>query len=171
MRRRSAGSSDEPPSISSLYPRMMDSRLLKSCAIPPASWPTASSFCAWRSISSERESASLVWACSTSAWANRTPPRFILNARNQINPANRTTWLITIEAITSRMFPIRLLAFKNSAPKTMGITTAAGINLRDSHAPAPLLVTMPIHPASGRQHKTEDASTRNPIPVCNAIEV
>ena len=28
------------------------SRLLKSCATPPASWPTASIFCAWRSCSS-----------------------------------------------------------------------------------------------------------------------
>ena len=34
------------------------SRLLKSCAIPPASWPTASIFCAWRSCSSLRRSAS-----------------------------------------------------------------------------------------------------------------
>ena len=28
--------------------RMMVSRLLKSCATPPVSWPTASIFCAWR---------------------------------------------------------------------------------------------------------------------------
>ena len=28
------------------------SRLLKSCAMPPVSWPTASIFCAWRSASS-----------------------------------------------------------------------------------------------------------------------
>ncbi|KRC17935.1 hypothetical protein ASE31_28480 [Acidovorax sp. Root217] len=32
------------------------SRLLKSCAMPPVSWPTASIFCAWRSASSCRRS-------------------------------------------------------------------------------------------------------------------
>ena len=30
------------------------SRLLKSCATPPVSWPTASIFCAWRSSCSSR---------------------------------------------------------------------------------------------------------------------
>ena len=38
--------------ISSRLPEMPASRLLKSCAMPPVSWPTASIFCAWRSCSS-----------------------------------------------------------------------------------------------------------------------
>ena len=38
--------------ISSRLPMMPASRLLKSCARPPVSWPTASIFCAWRSASS-----------------------------------------------------------------------------------------------------------------------
>ena len=33
-------------------PRITVSRLLKSCAMPPVSWPIASIFCAWRSASS-----------------------------------------------------------------------------------------------------------------------
>ena len=45
---------DSPSIISSLKPRMTVSTLLKSCATPPASCPTASSFCAWRSCSSSR---------------------------------------------------------------------------------------------------------------------
>jgi hypothetical protein len=44
---RSARSSSE-------YPLMMLSRLLKSWAIPPARWPTASIFWAWRNCSSSR---------------------------------------------------------------------------------------------------------------------
>ena len=35
-------------------PRMAVSRLLKSCATPPASCPTASIFCAWRNCASRR---------------------------------------------------------------------------------------------------------------------
>ena len=34
----------------SVKPRIAVSRLLKSCATPPASWPTASIFCAWRNV-------------------------------------------------------------------------------------------------------------------------
>ena len=34
-------------------PVMPCSRLLKSCAMPPVSWPTASIFCAWRNCSSK----------------------------------------------------------------------------------------------------------------------
>ena len=34
--------------MTSAYPLMTISRLLKSCATPPASRPTASIFCAWR---------------------------------------------------------------------------------------------------------------------------
>ena len=37
---------------SSRLPLMPVSRLLKSCAMPPVSWPTASIFCDWRSASS-----------------------------------------------------------------------------------------------------------------------
>ena len=36
----------------SILPVMTVSRLLKSCAMPPVSWPIASIFCAWRSRSS-----------------------------------------------------------------------------------------------------------------------
>src|ERR1700733_12291648 len=39
-------------SNTSVYPLITISRLLKSCATPPASLPTASIFCAWRSCSS-----------------------------------------------------------------------------------------------------------------------
>ena len=38
--------------ISSSEPEMPASRLLKSCAKPPVSWPTASIFCDWRKASS-----------------------------------------------------------------------------------------------------------------------
>lgn len=38
--------------ISSSAPEIPASRLLKSCARPPVSWPTASIFCDWRSCSS-----------------------------------------------------------------------------------------------------------------------
>ncbi len=38
--------------VSSLKPMIIWSRLLNSCATPPANWPTASSFCAWRSFAS-----------------------------------------------------------------------------------------------------------------------
>ena len=47
----------------SRLPMMMVSRLLKSCATPPVSWPIASIFCAWRSASSTR-SRSSIWAMS-----------------------------------------------------------------------------------------------------------
>jgi len=57
---RSAESGGSSPAISSVVARMVVSRLLKSCAMPPASWPTASIFCAcrrrwssaWRSLRS-----------------------------------------------------------------------------------------------------------------------
>ena len=39
-------------SARSMLPMMTVSRLLKSCAMPPVSWPTASIFCAWRSACS-----------------------------------------------------------------------------------------------------------------------
>src|SRR5205085_2580209 len=41
-------------SSSSRLPRMTANRLLKSCASPEASWPTASSFCDWTSAASAR---------------------------------------------------------------------------------------------------------------------
>ncbi len=44
--------------ISSRLPEMPASRLLKSCASPPVSWPTASIFCDWRSASSTRSRSS-----------------------------------------------------------------------------------------------------------------
>ncbi len=44
--------------IMSRPPSTMVRRLLKSCATPPVSWPTASIFCAWRSDSSARLRAS-----------------------------------------------------------------------------------------------------------------
>jgi len=36
------------------FPRNMARMLLKSCAMPPANVPSASSFCAWRSCASSR---------------------------------------------------------------------------------------------------------------------
>jgi hypothetical protein len=49
--RFSRGSSTRE-AISSSPPMIGVSRLLKSWAMPPVSWPTASIFCAWRSASS-----------------------------------------------------------------------------------------------------------------------
>ena len=70
-----------------LQPRLLDargdissppmtgvSRLLKSWAMPPVSWPTASIFCAWRSASSAR-SRSPTSACSRSSAALRSAVR------------------------------------------------------------------------------------------------
>ena len=42
----------------SIEPMMAVSMLLKSCAIPPVSWPIASIFCEWRSASSAWRNAS-----------------------------------------------------------------------------------------------------------------
>ncbi len=50
--------------IVSRPPRMTVSRLLKSCATPPVSWPTASIFCDWRSRSSALRRAS---CCASSS--------------------------------------------------------------------------------------------------------
>ncbi len=47
---------------------MMASRLLKSCATPPASWPTTSIFWAWRSRSSLTRSAFSVALRSSTIW-------------------------------------------------------------------------------------------------------
>src|SRR5207237_356647 len=53
-------------SKSCVLPRMAVSRLLKSCAMPPASWPTASIFWDCRNCSSR-------WRCSlTSRWVPQT---------------------------------------------------------------------------------------------------
>jgi len=41
-------------SSNSRLPRITARRLLKSCASPEASWPTASSFCDWTSAASAR---------------------------------------------------------------------------------------------------------------------
>ena len=46
------------------------SRLLKSCAMPPVSWPIASIFCDWRSISSARRRSAMSRSTSTT----RKPP-------------------------------------------------------------------------------------------------
>ena len=43
-----------PDCIRSILPSTTVSRLLKSCATPPVSWPTASIRCAWRSAASAR---------------------------------------------------------------------------------------------------------------------
>ena len=56
----------------SRLPMMIVSKLLKSCATPPVSWPTASTFCDWRnrySISSRSEISvsSRAWDCERSA--------------------------------------------------------------------------------------------------------
>ena len=45
------------------------SRLLKSCAMPPVSWPTASIFCDWRSASSVSISA---WV-RAATWDSSSP--------------------------------------------------------------------------------------------------
>ena len=53
-RPRTGSPAGMPPSSTSLYPMMTVSRLLKSWATPPASWPTASIFWACRNCSSSR---------------------------------------------------------------------------------------------------------------------
>ena len=63
-RRRRAGPARMRVAISSRLPEMPASRLLKSCARPPVSWPTASIFWLWRSASSAWARAA---ACSFSA--------------------------------------------------------------------------------------------------------
>ena len=50
----------------SRQPVMAANRLLKSCASPPVSWPSASIFCAWKGCSRER---------SSSSWASRRSVR------------------------------------------------------------------------------------------------
>ena len=50
--RRRGSSGGRPRRSSSPWPMMTISRLLKSCAMPPARRPTASIFCDWRSCSS-----------------------------------------------------------------------------------------------------------------------
>ncbi len=56
--RRSVGRpSGQRSAASRALPMMTVSRLLKSCATPPVSWPTASIFCAWRSCASASRSA------------------------------------------------------------------------------------------------------------------
>ena len=40
----------KPFSINPILPRITVSRLLKSCATPDVSWPTASSRCIWRRV-------------------------------------------------------------------------------------------------------------------------
>ena len=65
-RARSSNSAAVPASSagdrsSSAFPRMTVSRLLKSCAIPPASRPTASIFWPWRRCSSSRLRSVMSW--------------------------------------------------------------------------------------------------------------
>ena len=45
-------------SARSRLPMIAESRLLKSCATPPVSWPIASIFCEWKKASCDRSSAS-----------------------------------------------------------------------------------------------------------------
>ena len=59
------------PAIISLLASTTVSRLLRSWAMPPVSWPTASIFCAWRSCSSSRRRSEM---SRTMAW-NRPSPR------------------------------------------------------------------------------------------------
>ncbi len=49
---RNSGSEAACSAAISRLPMMMPSRLLKSCATPPVSWPTASIFTAWRNCAS-----------------------------------------------------------------------------------------------------------------------
>ena len=59
---------------------MIASKLLKSCATPPASWPTTCIFCAWRRRSSlapraisVRRRSSTIWIV---AWSSRSENGF-----------------------------------------------------------------------------------------------
>ena len=65
-------------SSSWVEPRMAVSRLLKSWAMPPASCPTASIFCDWRSCSSS-------WRWAVTSWAR------IRRARRPANSSGRVT--------------------------------------------------------------------------------
>ena len=58
----------------SMLPRMTVSMLLKSCAMPPDSRPTASIFCAWRSACSVA-SRRLTSCCSRSVRRSAMKPR------------------------------------------------------------------------------------------------
>ena len=64
-----------------MYPMMLVSRLLKSCAMPPVSCPTTSIFCAWRKRASDARRACAAAARSNSA-LTRTEKIFSTDSMN-----------------------------------------------------------------------------------------
>ena len=72
------------------------SRLLKSCATPPVSWPTASIFCAWRSDSSA------FWRASFSASSSRVRS---LTASSSVSVKFRICTSARLGSVTSRLTP------------------------------------------------------------------
>ena len=72
------------------------SRLLKSCATPPVSWPIASTFCDWRSCASTRSrsaicSVSRSLACAAARCARRPARSSIALARCSASSPRRTS--------------------------------------------------------------------------------
>ena len=68
------------------------SRLLKSWAMPPASRPTASIFCDWRSCSSSRRRSSSAWRRSvTSRNITAIIPGAVWNAWTSYVPRERSS--------------------------------------------------------------------------------
>ena len=78
------GAGRQPRRARSMPPTTTASILLKSWAMPPVSWPTASIFWTWRSCASaaSRSSASAfsAWLASHSSWVRSAPPARALGA-------------------------------------------------------------------------------------------
>ncbi|MNO92191.1 hypothetical protein D3C76_837580 [compost metagenome] len=71
-------------------PMITVSRLLKSCATPPVSWPSDSIFCDW--ISSLRARSSSSWALSLSVMSR------VILAKPSSSPLSSRTWSMTMLA-------------------------------------------------------------------------
>ena len=76
-------------------PEMPASRLLKSCARPPVSWPTASIFCAWRSASSVFSSSEVRSVTRCSSWSFRVRSMAMARSRSASTARRSSTSIST----------------------------------------------------------------------------
>ncbi|GJE03432.1 hypothetical protein GMJLKIPL_5387 [Methylobacterium isbiliense] len=102
----------------SRLPTMTPSRLLKSCATPPVSWPIASIFCDCRSIAS---------ACSRSATArrraSRASSRSAMRARSAAFTRRNSSGEGSARAFGSRGQSAAAVATETNAVKTFTIAS------------------------------------------------
>ena len=150
---------------------MMVSRLLKSCATPPVSWPTASSFCAWRSASCARFSSVMSRPSATSQIGSPRSPGTGLSEKSTIartSPAPRISCSSrTVSPAAARSMPTLTAAWSSGLPRIGAAsqnglpTMSAGVIWLHSSAVRLTSTTVPADVRSAMNCRAESKMPRN----------